>query len=84
MFRDVNLIYGRPTTDTSAFRFRKDKIRRQQWNAPINRDEFGVTANTLVCLKHFDDKFIIRGVYHVVGDVQITVSWKRPKLRDDA
>ena len=40
------------SSDTSAFRFPKDEVMKKKWIRCIRRDNFMVTDNTLVCIKH--------------------------------
>ncbi|KAF2895580.1 hypothetical protein ILUMI_10590, partial [Ignelater luminosus] len=44
---------------TTVFKFPKDEIRRKKWLNAIHRENFEVTDSSVVCIKHFDEKFIM-------------------------
>lgn len=44
----------------SVFLFPKEAERRDLWLKRINRKNFVVTEHSVVCIDHFDEKFIIR------------------------
>lgn len=71
--------YG--VSDTSAFRFPKNEDMRRKWLNFIHRDKFIVTNNTLVCIKHFEERFIIReDVFSAGCGETVSVPRKKPNL----
>lgn len=67
----------------SVFQFPKDEIRKQLWVQQINRD-FTPTRHSVVCIKHFEDRFIIRDDRRVMDDGSILfVRRKVPALTKD-
>ncbi|KAG8319311.1 hypothetical protein J6590_094502, partial [Homalodisca vitripennis] len=55
------------------------------WLRAIHRDSYEVTSNSRVCIKHFDERYIIKEdtVTRPDGTI-LTVKRDRPKLRNDA
>lgn len=76
--------YGN-SSGISAFTFPKDKVLREKWIRCIHRDNFSVNNKTVVCIKHFDPKFIVReDIFPVENGEPIHIPRKNPKLTPDA
>jgi len=69
---------------TSVFRFPADDVRRQQWINKIPRENLNVTKNTVICSRHFEQRFTITEDQFSVNGELVTVRRDRPKLTDDA
>ena len=70
----------------SVFRFPDDSEKRRLWLKKIHReDNFEPTRNSVVCIKHFSEQFIVRfdSVKRDDGSV-LTVERSVPKLTNDA
>lgn len=69
----------------NVFSFPKDPVTTQTWLRAIHRDDYSVSKNSRVCIKHFDERYIIReeSVTRPDGSI-LTVKRDRLKLRDDA
>lgn len=67
----------------SVFGFPKDENRKLLWVQQINRD-FTPTKHTVVCIKHFEDRFILREERRVREDgVVLCVKRRVPTLTKD-
>uniref|UniRef100_A0A1B6E8J1 THAP-type domain-containing protein n=1 Tax=Clastoptera arizonana TaxID=38151 RepID=A0A1B6E8J1_9HEMI len=69
----------------NIFLFPKDALTAQTWLRAIHRDDYELSANSCVCIKHFCERYIIRkdSITRPDGTV-VTVKRDRLKLRDDA
>ncbi|XP_045460424.1 uncharacterized protein LOC123670894 [Harmonia axyridis] len=78
--------YKSTKENVSVFRFPKDPVRRLDWIDAIHKDnKFKITTNTVVCIKHFLDKDILKeDVLPTLDGSFIRVPRKIPKLKDDA
>ena len=55
----------------STFRFPLDKPDLlQKWHQFVNRSNWSATKNSVICIKHFDEKFLLR------GDKRTKLNWK--------
>lgn len=73
----------RETEYVSVFGFPKDEKRRMLWLRNINRD-FTPTKHTVVCIKHFEDRFISRYEKKIREDgTELCVKRKAPILSKD-
>ena len=46
----------------STFRFPLDKPDLlQKWQQFVNRSNWSATKNSVICIKHFEEKFLLRG-----------------------
>ena len=46
----------------STFRFLLDKADLLlKWRQFVNRSNWSVTKNSIICVKHFEDKFLLHG-----------------------
>lgn len=74
-------------TDSSVtvFRFPKDPIQCQKWLNAIHRANFTPSKRSVVCIRHFDERYIVRedSVTKPDGTV-LTVKRQRVKLAADA
>ncbi|KAG8253060.1 hypothetical protein J6590_042870 [Homalodisca vitripennis] len=63
----------------------KDPETFRTWLRAIHRDSYEVTSNSRVCIKHFDERYIIKEdtVTRPDGTI-LTVKRDRLKLRNDA
>lgn len=70
---------------TSTFRFPKDKTLREKWINSIHRKNFDVSDKAVVCILHFEPRFVVReDVFPVLNGEPIRIARKNPKLTDDA
>lgn len=79
--------YGTSKKDSnvSVFSFPKDQERRNHWLKCIHRECFVPSDHSVVCIDHFEEKFIIRIDTATRPDGSVlTVPRKRPKLSPDA
>ncbi|XP_046685222.1 uncharacterized protein LOC124370961 [Homalodisca vitripennis] len=69
----------------NVFSFPKDPETFRTWLRAIHRDSCEVTSNSRVCIKHFDERYIIKEdtVTRPDGTI-LTVKRDRLKLRNDA
>ena len=76
--------YGK-VCDTSTFKFPKESVLREKWTKLIHRDNFEVNDKTVVCVKHFEPKFVVReDIFPIENGDPIRVPRKIPKLTNDA
>jgi hypothetical protein len=69
----------------SVFRFPDDPVRRQLWLKRIPRENLVITKNTVICRKHFEERFVVTVDKIKCADGQeLLVNRERPKLTDDA
>jgi hypothetical protein len=68
----------------SVFKFPQDLARRQLWLERIPRDNLQITKNTVICRRHFEDRFVLTEDRVVCNGQEIVVKRDRPKLTDDA
>ena len=69
----------------TCFLFPKDETRRQLWLKKIRRKDYQVTKRSVVCLRHFHPKFVIKvseAPKRKPGDGPHIL--KRPRLRKEA
>ncbi|KAG8270796.1 hypothetical protein J6590_077061 [Homalodisca vitripennis] len=67
------------------FSFPKDPETFRTWLRAIHRDSYEVSSNSRVCIKHFDERYIIKEDIVTRPDGTIlTVKRDRLKLRNDA
>jgi len=69
----------------SVFSFPKNEERKRVWLAKIKRQDFSASQTSVVCIKHFSERFIERESRAVCRDGSV-VSMKRkaPILKNDA
>ena len=67
------------------FKFPKPPDRKVKWERAIHRKNFKVTNFSVVCIRRFDEKYIIRSdsLARLDGSV-LTVPRTKSKLTDDA
>nr|CAH7760647.1 unnamed protein product [Callosobruchus chinensis] len=71
--------------NVSVFTFPKDIERRNQWLKCIHREDFIPSDHSVVCIDHFEEKFIVRKDTATRPDGSVlTVDRKRLKLSPDA
>lgn len=76
--------YGN-SSHISVFKFPKDETLRLEWIKKIHRADFVVNDKTVVCINHFEPRFIVKeDVFPVLNGEPIRVPRKIPKLTDDA
>lgn len=76
--------YGSSNSGT-VFKFPADTVRREKWLKAIHRSNFTPSKASVVCVHHFEDRFIVRedSVKRPDGTV-LTVQRERVKLANDA
>ena len=52
--------YTKGFKPVTLFRFSKDTVRIEEWIKKISTPNFKVSGTKRICIKHFDDKDIIR------------------------
>lgn len=77
--------YNSKPPSISVFLFPNDEVLRQKWLSAIHRADFIPSKRSVVCIKHFDERFIIRedSVRRPDGSI-LTVKRDRLKLTKDA
>lgn len=77
--------YGSKPPFVSVFKFPKDESLKQQWLKAIHRAEFVPKNVSVVCIKHFDERFVIREdvIKRPDGSI-LSVKRDRLKLTHDA
>lgn len=71
--------------EASSFKFPKDPAMREKWIRAINRKDFTPTFYSVVCVKHFAERFIIREDKMTRDDGTLIVAQRaRPALTKDA
>ncbi|GIX73266.1 THAP-type domain-containing protein [Caerostris extrusa] len=74
-----------PTVYISCFQFPKEEGRRNLWIKKINRKDYSPSSKNAVCIKHFNEKFVITEDRAVRDDGSVlTVKRIYPKLTLDA
>lgn len=69
----------------TVFKFPKSLEKRKQWVRAIHRDQFEVKDSAVVCIQHFEERFLIRADSIVKLDgTTLTVPRTRIKLSNDA
>ena len=69
----------------SVFKFPDEDVRRQLWIQRIPRSGLIVTTNTVICINHFEQRFIITEEKSVDSNgVNVVVARRRPGLTKDA
>lgn len=76
--------YDNSDSYVSVFKFPADTARRQLWLKRIPRENLQITKNTVICRRHFEDRFVITEDRIVVNGQEIVIKRDRPKLTDDA
>ena len=74
-------------SNRTVFRFPKDSARKRLWlrKIDLHRDDFEPNHDSVVCIDHFDEQFIVRVDCATRPDGSILrVERKVPKLTDDA
>lgn len=73
------------SANITVFQFPKDEVRKQKWLTAIPRADFNPSNRSVVCILHFDDRFIVREdtVTRADGST-LTVKRDRLKLTHDA
>lgn len=76
---------ARPGAGVPVFTFPADTAKREKWLKAIRRSHFVPSKRTVVCIRHFDNRFIIRedSVTRPDGTI-LTVKRHRLKLNPDA
>nr|CAH7722834.1 unnamed protein product [Callosobruchus chinensis] len=75
----------RETDRVTVFKFPKDVVKRKKWSRAIDRDDFTIKNSSVICIKHFEESFLIRNDTAVRPDGTIlTVPRTRIKLSADA
>lgn len=74
-----------PKNSVSVFSFPKDPCKAGQWLKAIHRSDYKLRKSSRVCIKHFDERFIVRedSVKRPDGSV-LTVKRSQLKLTKDA
>eukprot|EP00102_Acyrthosiphon_pisum_P006714 XP_003240276.1 PREDICTED: THAP domain-containing protein 2-like [Acyrthosiphon pisum] len=72
------------TIKVSTFSFPTDENLKKKWINKIPRKDLIATKNSVVCASHFTDEQIIRTWTSGVGDKQVCINLKYPKLKEDA
>ena len=74
-----------PKQPVTIFSFPKDSTRAQTWLRAIHRSDYKVNKSSRVCIKHFDERYIVRedSVTRPDGSV-LTVKRDQLKLSNDA
>ena len=63
--------YGKAPHIT-VFKFPKEKTLREKWPKKIHRDNFEVNDKRVVCVKHFESKFVVRDdVFPVLNGIRV-------------
>ncbi|XP_067011580.2 forkhead box protein N3 [Anabrus simplex] len=76
--------YGN-ASHVTIFKFPKDKTLREIWLRNIHREDFDINNKTVVCVKHFEPKFVVReDLFPTEYGEPVRVSRKNPKLTSDA
>lgn len=52
--------YDDESNYTTVFTFPKDTERKELWIRKVSRDNFTPSSTSVVCIKHFEERFIIR------------------------
>ena len=73
------------TDRITVFKFPKDLEQRKKWLNAIHRKDFIIKESTVICIKHFDNKFIIRNDTAVRPDGSVLIVPRaKIKLTNDA
>jgi THAP domain len=65
----------------SVYKIPSDPVRREKWLKLIPRKNWNITTSSVVCVKHFKEKFLER--YEIGKDGQQIV-YKTPRLKRNA
>ncbi len=77
--------YDRTTDYISVYKFPTDSKRLDLWMRKIPRENLTITKNSRVCLKHFEERFIVRNFVYRGKDGQMRTDPRDiPVLTEDA
>lgn len=81
----VSNYYQKLKPAVGVFIFPKDAAKREKWLKSIHRSDFVPSKRSAVCIKHFDERYIVRedSVTRPDGTV-LTVKREKLKLTPDA
>lgn len=72
-------------SSVSCFKFPNDPLKSQQWVQAIHRENFSPGKYSVVCVKHFDERFVVReDTVRRPDGTLLTVKRDKIKLTDDA
>ncbi|XP_035232276.1 THAP domain-containing protein 2-like [Stegodyphus dumicola] len=75
--------YDSTTEHVSTFKFPSDPVLSQKWIKNINRKDFVAGKHSSVCIKHFEEEFIVRED-KAVRETVLVVPRTIPALKKDA
>lgn len=68
----------------SLFRAPTDAARREIWARQIKRADKELTADCVVCERHFEEQYVEKTFRHVIGGKAAEIPRDRPHLKEDA